>query len=602
LSLQLAALSLAQLGLIACGAERSYYVPDGGWAGTDVPYALPFDGFTQPPEVEEMRSFLTPRAGGRYVYIANPLRDSVAVIDSQTLAIRSVEVGRRPTTLNTMDGRDECIVLNSGANTASILRTVDGVTTTSQVPTLEGANAIAIASDARHAIVYYDSTVPNADNRRANFQDITLITLQPGMDRAVQLTVGFRALSVLFSQDGTAAYVLTEDGISILRFADITGPTILPSVSLQDQTVEEVSPNADAGSGDASDASGMDVLDAQSPPDAAVEQDASDDSGDSVASDSRADVTAVDADVTEPEDASVAGSDAGAERPNRAPVTDVTLTPDGRYAIARVQLSGIVRLIDLRNRSVQSLNTGAEISDLDLAPNGTFAIAVQRESSRVLRIAVPGAFNGTAAIRRTEFINEVVGSVSIAPDNASALLYTTALDVRRVLMMDLAANTATVPILLRKHVRSVTYAPDSRVALIVHRFTEGDPNQPGSLQSQIDRSRGYSLLDLRNRFVKLQLTPTDVGPFALVPGGAYAFLLFRDDMLRVAMTHRVNLRSFEVNPLTLGSPPISVGAVPATQRVFVGQEHPEGRISFINWDTGAVESLTGFELNSRIVR
>ncbi len=32
-----------------------------------------------PPEREETRSFLTPRAGGRYVYVANPLRDSVAL-------------------------------------------------------------------------------------------------------------------------------------------------------------------------------------------------------------------------------------------------------------------------------------------------------------------------------------------------------------------------------------------------------------------------------------------------------------------------------------------------------------------------------------------
>ena len=129
----------------ACGSPSASY--DGGQLpsfrdvaarpSADVP-SIP------PPEREETRSFLTPRAGGRYVYVANPLRDSVAVIDSQTLAISSIEVGRRPTTLNTMDGRDECIVLNSGANTASILRTVNGTTTTTQVPTLAGANAIAL--------------------------------------------------------------------------------------------------------------------------------------------------------------------------------------------------------------------------------------------------------------------------------------------------------------------------------------------------------------------------------------------------------------------------------------------------------------------------
>jgi hypothetical protein len=34
--------------------------------------------------------------------------------------------------------------------------------------------------------------------------------------------------------------------------------------------------------------------------------------------------------------------------------------------------------------------------------------------------------------------------------------------------------------------------------------------------------------------------------------------------------------------------------------VFVGQAHPDGRVSFIDWKTLGVESVTGFELNSRI--
>jgi hypothetical protein len=44
-----------------------------------------------------------------------------------------------------------------------------------------------------------------------------------------------------------------------------------------------------------------------------------------------------------------------------------------------------------------------------------------------------------------------------------------------------------------------------------------------------------------------------------------------------------------------------VGTIPATQRAFVGQDHPEGRITFIDEATGALQSVTGFELNSRIV-
>lgn len=121
------------------------------------------------------------------------------------------------------------------------------------------------------------------------------------------------------------------------------------------------------------------------------------------------------------------------------------------------------------------------------------------------------------------------------------------------------------------------------------------------LEAQIDRSYGYSLLDVGERFIRLQLTSAEVGPFALVPGGTHAFVLLRDDARGVSKVQRITLGSFTVQDLALGSPPRSVGAVPSTERAFIGQEHPEGRITFIDWNTGAQQSITGFELNSRIV-
>jgi hypothetical protein len=92
-----------------------------------------------------------------------------------------------------------------------------------------------------------------------------------------------------------------------------------------------------------------------------------------------------------------------------------------------------------------------------------------------------------------------------------------------------------------------------------------------------------------------------VGPFALVPGGTHAFVLLRDDARHIALAQRITLASLTIQDIALGSPPVSVGAVPATERAFIGQDHPEGRITFVDWNTGAQQSITGFELNSRIV-
>ncbi|MBL8685263.1 MAG: hypothetical protein JNK05_39155 [Myxococcales bacterium] len=565
----------------ACGPSRNE-APN--WDSSLPPGSPPFDSGVfvppppPPPEREEQRNFLQPRAGGRYVFVANPTRDTVAVIDSQTLAIEAVEVGRRPEAVLTADGRDEAIVLNAGSNTASILRTSNGRTTVSTVPTFAGANAIALAPDGRHAVIYLDTSA-GGSSVGGSFQDIVVVSLQAGMDRAVRLTVGFRPIDVRFSRDGSLGFVITEDGISILRFSALTGPMIVPNVSLADPTVEEVV--TDAGVDVATD-SGI-----------APDRDASDDgdAGDSAA-------------ITDSGVTPDTGVDSGRPRITDANLvaSDVSITPDGRYAIARSEGSPIVRLVDLTERTIRRIDVGGAVTDLDLSTDGAFAVAVLRDASQVLRLPVPGAFTNPESIRRTELRGEQFGSVSISPDARRALLYTTVLESRRLLVMDLAGTEGTFALALRKTVRAVAFAPDSRTALVIHRVAPGDPMQQGiPMQTMLDRSPGYSMVEPSARFVKLQLTRADVGPFAIVPSGTHAFLLQRLDAQSIAAVDRVDLRSFVADSVTLGSPPLSVGSVPSSRRVFVGQEHPEGRISFIDWESGALQSVTGFELNARIV-
>ena len=49
-------------------------------------------------------------------------------------------------------------------------------------------------------------------------------------------------------------------------------------------------------------------------------------------------------------------------------------------------------------------------------------------------------------------------------------------------------------------------------------------------------------------------------------------LSFRDDTQMLREVHQVDMMSFLVTPYGLGSPPLSIGAVPSTERVFVSQE------------------------------
>jgi hypothetical protein len=145
----------------------------------------------------------------------------------------------------------------------------------------------------------------------------------------------------------------------------------------------------------------------------------------------------------------------------------------------------------------------------------------------------------------------------------------------------------------------VAIAPDSKTALIVNKKLPGDPADTTIDEAtRADRQYGYSLLQLDSGFAKLQVTAAELGPFTLVPDGTHLFVLFNAGSLREAQN--VDLRSFQMTPIELGSPPTSVGPVPGSQRVFVGQDHPDGRISFIDWTKSAIETVTGFELNGRI--
>lgn len=495
-----------------------------------------------PPETEDRRTFELPQAGGRYVYVSNPLRDTVAVIDSQSLSIQSVEAGDGPTYLATVNGRDVALVINVNSSTLSVLRTgTDGHTSVTSVPVVPGANAITVSPDGLHAVAWLDTSRPNTGIPAGSFQDISLITLDPAGDRAVQLSVGFRPIDIVFDATNQAAYVVTEDGLSILRFADLNTPSIVPNISLSDDTVSVVT---DGGT---------------------------------------------DASVTAP--------------PSRdARPSDVSVTHDGRYAIARIEGSSVLRIVDLTSRTVHTLDAGAVVTDLDLSPDGTFALAVLRERSRILKVPLPTAFTDPSSVTHTDLLGETFGSVGISNDNSRALLWTTAADIERLILLDLTGTTTPSVLRLRKTVRAVAFAPDSRTALVIHGRAMGDPDARNvDLETQIDRAWGYTLVDLSSRFAKLQLTPADPGSTVITPNGDYAFVTLRDDLRNVSLVQRISMRSFIVGDTTLGSPPLAVGVVPGTLRAFVGQEHPEGRITFIDWNTGALQSVTGFELNTRIV-
>jgi len=577
------------LGTKEGGSGRSAQGGAGGSSGGNVgPSAgerptLSMDA-APPPEKESNLDFLAPQAGGRYVYVANPGRNTVTVIDSETLAIREVAAGSAPTFLATVPGKDIALVINAGSHTLSIVRGANPPGA-AILRIVSKANAIAVAPDGRHAVVWFDASLANTTTQNpaltGSTQDVSVVDLSGTSDVApVSMTVGYKPSAVVFSSDGAAAFMVTEDGISQLRFAEIKGPSIAPLTRIDNKSVVLV--RADAGAPDATS-----IEDAGAP---------AGDGGGQVG-----EAGAPEAGIPQAPSETPTGESPTPPAPSGGRPVDVSVTPDGHYAIARREGGSELLLVDLKVNKVTAIRLSSEVTDLDMLPSGAQAFAVLRSESKLVRLDIPAGFGDAGHQAVWQFAGEFIGSATMSSSGRYALLYTTAVSSNSLVKFDLTTlETTTIP--LRKAIRAVAIAPSESSALVLHTKVSGNPAAAGlSEQEFLDRSYGYTLVDLPTTRTNQVLTPANPNPFVITPDSSYAFVLLRDDSASVRIAQSIALDSFLTQDFALSSPPHSISALSATtHKVFVGQVHPQGRISFIDWKDGSMQSVTGFVLSGGI--
>ena len=80
------------------------------------------------------------------------------------------------------------------------------------------------------------------------------------------------------------------------------------------------------------------------------------------------------------------------------------------------------------------------------------------------------------------------------------------------------------------------------------------------------------------------------------------YLLLNDEGQDIRQLEVINLDSFRTESIRLGSPPDHIGLIPndGNPRIYISQEHPVGRMTFIDETNDEIKTVTGFELNSLI--
>ncbi len=282
---------------------------------------------------------------------------------------------------------------------------------------------------------------------------------------------------------------------------------------------------------------------------------------------------------------------------------EVAITGDGRYAFVRSGGLQGINIVDLQTQDIALVTLSAVPTDLDIVPGEPRALAVIRQSGELALIELPSALDAPEAVQIIALGDEPAGQAELTADARKALVFTAAEERKAITLVDLEdATFQTYP--LRKGIRSVAIAPWGTGAVILHTKQPGDP-APGLNQDElIARSWGYSVFDLETGFAKLTTVPSEPGEllFTQEEERRRLYILFNDPAQDVRQVEIIDLASLNTQTLRLGSPPEHVGLIPndGTPRVYISQEHPAGRMTFINEASAEVKTVTGYQLNSLI--
>lgn len=279
---------------------------------------------------------------------------------------------------------------------------------------------------------------------------------------------------------------------------------------------------------------------------------------------------------------------------------EVLITSDGAAAILRQSGVKGLRAVNLISGDLTDLTLDAEPTDIDLRADGKMLVAVLREAKTVVLLDWPVDFSPGATIDSLSVAPYTVGQAVLTPDGKSALLFSNATSQEAVVRADL--NTRQIFVTsLKKGVRGIYASPDGKNVVIMHNKVPGTISAQDDVETFLDKSHGYSLLSLSSGFVKLQLTSTQTGPISFAPDGQSAYLLLNDTAQGIKQVECIDLLGFLVDNLTMGSPPVSLGVMASTKKVYVAQDHALGRVTFIDMDSHQTKTVTGFELNSHVI-
>lgn len=282
---------------------------------------------------------------------------------------------------------------------------------------------------------------------------------------------------------------------------------------------------------------------------------------------------------------------------------EIEVSRDGSFMVSRTsQYRGLV-ILDINSGKSRLIDFDVVPTDIDLFEGGD---AMARQVLVTLRDANKAAILNVDDVLATDpemdAPQEVIalgdvraGLAQITPMADRTLLYSSldALPVMGVLAFD-SGTLKTYP--LRNQIRSVAMAQDGQTAVVIHRPQNLNVPQD-TPQLRFRAAEGLTLFHLNSGYQRPITLPGQ--PIDLIMTQdtddrsiVYVMLHSQDGVLRLDM------QSARTDFLQLPRQPLQLGVVAG--KIFVAQDAPQGRITFVDVSSGERRTVSGYELNAGI--
>jgi YVTN family beta-propeller protein len=557
------------------------------------------------PEPERDYSFSQPAVFGETLFVANETLNSVVWIDSRALTIRTIPVGFKPTkivgpTVAAAPAAARIYVLNEGNSSVSIIDPASRAVLHTRA-VLPRANALAASPDGATALAWFDDTIAPEGATPGDLSSVTIIR----GDSAYQVAVGFHVIRVQFTEDGSEALIVTDDGISVITLADVSAdqlaipvpvlPRALRGVSASDLEIQITRDGRYALTRIAS-FPGLVLLNLETREHTLV----------------NLPETPTDLDLAQRAD----GREALVMLRRRSELVRISI-PAGFEALAAAQLNVALNGdpdmgadmdidMDVDMSADMDVDMGADM-DVDMGVDLDMSV---EDMAIEADMGLPGPLpvvDGVAVVS----LDATLGLAAVSGNGEQALLYSALGGLQRAELLDLRAAGAQRPLFLEKGVLGVLPDDEGKTFLIFHTREPGvlPPGATPSDPEFVARSWGVSVVDVASAINRLVLTELEPGGATLwreVGADPRAYLIFTAPQIASLVTpaHRdvveINMATFGIDSLRVPSLPQAIGPVPGTGRVYISQDHPRGRMTFLDVISRKRQTITGYQLNAGI--